>query len=129
MFFLNLPRCRRFLLKSFMQHERKSIIDLFFLSVFFEKPEMKIEVFIKNEEVLLQSTQLGRPIAGHYCTAQDTFKTEKILTEDSKKVLEEANLKAKELNAEIVVHDISTFKGQLIGRLKGIKSPTWRIVE
>ena len=90
---------------------------------------MKIEVFIKNEEVLLQSTQLGRPILDHYCTAHDTFKTEKILTEDSKRALEEANEKAKELNAEIVIYNLSTFKGQLAAKLKGIKSPTWRIIE
>jgi len=90
---------------------------------------MRIQVFVRNEEVLLQQTQIGRPIADHYCTAHDTFKTEKALTEDSKKVLEEANLKAKELNARIVVFDLSTFKGQLIARLKGVKSPTWRITE
>jgi len=90
---------------------------------------MKIEVFIKNEEVLLQSTQLGRPIADHYCTAHDTFKTEKVLTDESKRVLEEANQKAKELDAEIVVYDLSTFKGQLVAKLRGVKSPTWRIGE
>jgi hypothetical protein len=90
---------------------------------------MKIEVFIKNEEVLLQKTQVGRPLLDHYCTAHDTFKTEKILTEDSKKVLEEASLKAKELNARIVVFDLSTFKGQLIAKVKGVKSPAWRIAE
>ena len=90
---------------------------------------MKIEVFIRNKEVLLQSIQTGRPIADHYCTAHDTFKTEKILTEDSKRVLEEAERKAKELNAKIVVFDLSTFKGQLIARLKGVNSPTLRIAE
>jgi len=90
---------------------------------------MKIEVFIKNEEVRLQPTQLGRPILDHYCTAHDTFKTEKTLTEDSKRVLAEANEKAKELNAEIVVYDMSTFKGQLVAKLRGVRSPTWRIVE
>ena len=90
---------------------------------------MKIEVFIKNEEVFIQPTQLGRPIADHYCTAHDTFKTEKILSDDSRRVLEEANKKAKELNAKIVIYDISKFKGQLIAKLRGVKSPTWRIVE
>jgi len=90
---------------------------------------MKIEVFIKNEEVLLQSTQIGRPIGDHYCTAHDTFKTEKILTEESKTVWEEAKEKAEELNARIVVFNLSTFKGKLSARLKGVKSPTWRIVE
>ena len=90
---------------------------------------MKVEVFIKNQEVLLQSTQLGRPVADHYCTAHDTFKTEKILTEESKRVLEEAKEKAEELNANIVIFDLSTFKGRLSAGLKGVKSPTWRIVE
>jgi len=90
---------------------------------------MKIEVFIKNEEVLLQSTQLGRPVADHYCTAHDTFKTEKILTEESKRVMEEAKEKAKELSARIAVFDLSTFKGQLSARFKGVKASTWRIVE
>lgn len=97
--------------------------------MYFEKSEMKIEVFIKNEEVFIQPTQLGRPIGDHYCTAHDTFKTEKILGDDSRRVLEEANKKAKELNAKIVVYDISEFKGQLIAKLRGVKSPTWRIVE
>jgi hypothetical protein len=90
---------------------------------------MKIEVFIKNEEVVLQPTQLGRPIGDHYCTAHDTFKTEKILSEDNKRILEEANVKAKELDAEIVVYDMSTFKGLLIAKIKGVKSPTWRIAK
>lgn len=90
---------------------------------------MKIEVFIRNEEVLLQATQIGRPIADHYCTAHDTFKTEKVLAEDSKAVLEEAERRAKELNIEIIIHDMSTLKGQLVARLRGVKSPAWRIVE
>jgi len=89
---------------------------------------MKIEVFIKNEEVLLQPTQIGRPIMDHYCTAHDTFKTEKMISEDSKRVLAEANEKAKEIKAEIAIYDLATFKGQLIAKLKGVKSPTWRIV-
>ncbi len=99
------------------------------MSVYLEKQEMKIEVFIRYEEVLLQSTQIGRPIADHYCTAHDTFKTERILTENSKRILEEAERKARELNASVVVFDMSTFRGQLIARLKGVKSPTSRIVE
>jgi len=90
---------------------------------------MKIEVFVKKEEVLLQSTQLGRPIADHYCTAHDTFKTEQILSEDSKRVLDEATRKARELNAEMIIYNLSTLKDKLTARLKGVKSPTWRIVK
>jgi len=90
---------------------------------------MKIEVFVKSEEVLLQSTQLGRPVAGHYCTAHDTYKTEKVLTDDSKRILEEAKEKAKELNARIVVYNVATLRGQLVARLKGVKSPAWRVAQ
>jgi len=90
---------------------------------------MKIEVFIKNEEVLLQSTHFGRPLEGHYCTAHDTFKTEQVLSEDSKTVLDEATEKAKELKAELVVYNLSTIKGKVAARLKGVKSPSWRITE
>lgn len=90
---------------------------------------MKIEVFVKSEEVLLQSTQLGRPVAGHYCTAHDTYKTERVLTDDSKRILEEAKEKAKELDARIVIYNVATFRGQLVARLKGAKSPTWRVIE
>jgi hypothetical protein len=90
---------------------------------------MIIEVFVKKEEIILQPTQLGRPFAGHYCTAHDTFKRERILTEESKKVLDKAMEKAKELNVEIVIYDMSTIKGKLAATRKRIISPVWRIVE
>jgi len=90
---------------------------------------MKIVVFVKEEEVVLQPTQLGRPLADHYCTAHGTFKTEQILTEESRRVIEEANKKAREINVEVVTYNLSTFKGKLVAMLKGVKSPTWRIVE
>ena len=90
---------------------------------------MKVEVFVKCREVVLQKTQLGRPMYGHYCTARDSFKTEKMFTEDSRRIFEEADKKAKELNAEVIVYDLSTLKGRLVAKLKGVKSPTWRIVE
>ena len=90
---------------------------------------MRIEVFVKKEEVALQSMQLGRPVAGHYCTAHDTFKTEQVLTEESKKVLEEASEKARELCVEVFVYDLSSLKGKLAARRLGVKSPTWRIAE
>jgi len=85
--------------------------------------------FFKKEEVLLQSAQLGRPIADHYCTAHDTFKTEQILSEDSERILDEATKKVRELNAEMIIYNLSTLKGKLTARFKGVKSPTWRIVK
>ncbi len=57
------------------------------------------------------------------------YKTRKTFSEDSRRINEEAAKKAKELNAKVVVYDLSTFKGKLVAKLKGIKSPTWRIIE
>lgn len=94
---------------------------------------MKIEVFVKKEEVPIGRVIIGKPLSDgvttHYCTVHETFKTEQILTEESKRALEEATKKAKELNAEVIIYNISTLKGKLTARLKGVKSPTWRIVK
>jgi hypothetical protein len=90
---------------------------------------MKVEVFVKKDEIILQPTQLGRPVAGHYCTAHDTFKTEEILPEASKRVLDEAVERAKQLNAELVIYNLSTWKGKLAAKRRGVKSPTWRIAK
>lgn len=92
---------------------------------------MRIEVFVRKEEVITERAIVGRPMSDgvttHYCTTHDTFKTEQVLTDDSRKVLEEANEKARELNAEVIVYNLSTLKGRLAARLRGVKSPTWRI--
>lgn len=94
---------------------------------------MKIEVFIEQEEVITGQGIVGQPLSDgvttHYCTVHDTYKTEQILTEESKKVLEEATEKAKEINAEVIVYNLSSLKGKLAAKVKGIKSPTWRITE
>jgi len=69
------------------------VINLFFTISIGVK--VRVEAFVKSEEVLLQATQLRRPVAGHYCTAHDTFKTEKEFTEDSRRILEEATKRQK----------------------------------
>jgi len=94
---------------------------------------MKVEVFVRKEEVATGHTIIGRPMSDgvttHYCTTQSSIKTEKILTEESKKVLDEATKRAKELNATVVVYNLSTVKGRLTALMKGVKSPTWRIAQ
>ena len=52
------------------------------------------------------------------CDAYETFKTERILNEDSKRVLKEARKKAEDLKAEIIIYDLATFKSKLIARLR-----------
>ena len=89
---------------------------------------MRIEVFVKKEEVPVREVQVTG-VCRHLCDAYETFKTEKILDEDNKRVLKKAREKANDLKAELIVYDIATFKGRLTARLRGVKSPCWKIVE
>ena len=89
---------------------------------------MKIEVFVRNEEVPVRKVQV-KGVCRHLCDAYETFKTERTLNEDSKRVLKEARKKAEDLKAEIIIYDIATFKGKLVARLREVKSPSWKIVE
>ena len=89
---------------------------------------MKIEVFVRNEEIPVRKVQV-KGVCRHLCDAYETFKTERILNEDSKRVLKEARKKAEDLKAEIIIYDLATFKGKLVARLGEVKSPSWKIVE
>ncbi|UCE29591.1 MAG: hypothetical protein JSV85_02410 [Candidatus Bathyarchaeota archaeon] len=89
---------------------------------------MKIEVFVENEEVPVQKVQV-KGVCRHLCDAYETFKTERILDEDSKRALKEARKKAKDFKAEVTIYDLATTKGRLVARLRGVKSPSWKIVE
>jgi hypothetical protein len=86
----------------------------------------KIEVYVRNEEVVTGQTIIGRPMSDglttHYCTAKEALKTERVMPEADRLTLavvyDFAN--AKELKVE--VHDVTTFKGKLKASLKGIKT-------
>jgi hypothetical protein len=93
-----------------------------------ESPIMKIEVFVEKEEVPVRKVQV-KGVCRHLCDAYETFKTERILNEDSKRVLKEARKKAENLKAEIIIYDLATFKGKLIARLRDVKTPSWKIIE
>jgi protein-disulfide isomerase len=85
----------------------------------------KIEVYVRNEEVVIGDAYIGRPIVDHWCTFKETLKTEKVMSEADRITLEVINEIAKEKNLEIEVCDISSFKGKLKARSKGItKTPT-----
>jgi glutaredoxin len=86
---------------------------------------VKIEIFIRNDEVLLQPTQLGRPIEGHYCTVHDTFKTERVVSETDKRALEIVEGFARERGLRVDVFDISTLRGKTRAYLKNVRrTPT-----
>jgi glutaredoxin len=89
----------------------------------------KIEVYVKNEEVIVDSAITGRPISDglttHYCTVRESLKTEKVMSEGDKVALEVVKKFAVEKGLKVDVYDISTFKGKLQASLKKVRrTPT-----
>lgn len=89
----------------------------------------KIEVYVRNEEVIVGSSIMGRPIhdgyTTHYCAFREIFKTEKVMPEAETLALEIVKEFAAKKGLEVDVYDVSTLKGRMQARLKGIrKTPT-----
>lgn len=90
----------------------------------------KIEVYIRNEEVATGGAYIGRPIKSlgqfdHWCTFKETLKTERVVSDADKLALELANEIAREKGLQIEVCDVSSFKGKLKCKSKGVtKTPT-----
>jgi len=85
----------------------------------------KVEVYIRNEEVVVGQTMIGRPILDHWCTAKDTLKTEKVMPEADRHALEIVREIAKKKGVKVEVFDISSFKGKLKAKFAGVKeTPT-----
>lgn len=86
----------------------------------------KIEVYIRNEEVVTGQAIVGRPISDgvtmHYCTATETLKTTKVTPEADRVALEIVNKFAQENGLHVEVHDVSSFKGKLKAKLRGVKT-------
>jgi len=97
---------------------------------------MKVEVFIKSKKVPVLADHSS--FASDHAACRGTvykeesyvkYKIRKTFDENNRRILEEATKKAKEFRAEVIVYDLSTLKGKLVARLKGVKSPIWRVVE
>ena len=82
----------------------------------------KIEVYVRNEEVVTGQAVIGRPVAGHWCTAKETLKTQKVTPEADRLALEVVNEFAKERDLCVEVYDVSSFKGKIKASLKGVKT-------
>jgi len=82
----------------------------------------KIEVYVRNEEVVTGQAVIGRPLAGHWCTAKETLKTQKVMPEADRLALEMAEEFAREKGLHLEVYDTSSFKGKLKASLKGVKT-------
>lgn len=85
-----------------------------------------IEVYIRTEEVLTSKAIMGRPISDgvttHYCTIRETAKKEKIMPEADRFALEVVKEFADSKGVRLEVCDVSTFRGKLRARSKGIKA-------
>jgi hypothetical protein len=88
-------------------------------------PEI-IEVYIKTEQAIISQAVIGRPMSDgvttHYCTVRETAKEEKAMSEADRLALEVMKDFADSKGARLEVCDVSTFRGKLRARLKGIKT-------
>ena len=55
------------------------------------------------------------------------YKTAKVLAEGCQDIMDAATEKAQELHVKLRVYDLTTVKGRLVAKLRGVDSPTWRI--
>lgn len=97
---------------------------------------MKVEVFVRSEKFPIQADYSS--FASDHAACRGTiykeesyvkYKTARALTESDRKMIDEATEKAKELNAKVMVYDLSTLKGKIIAKIKGVNSPTWRVIK
>lgn len=83
-----------------------------------------IEVYVRNEEVPTKPV-LVQTVPGHPCTSVECYKSEKIIPETDQSALKVAEEVSKETGAKLKIYNISTLKGRMRARLKGIKdTPT-----
>jgi glutaredoxin len=95
---------------------------------------LRIEVYIKSDEVVVSSGMIGQPVSDgvttHYCTIKETSKRERVMPEADRLALEIVNKLASERGLAVEVCDISTFKGRMKARLKNVRvTPTILIGE
>jgi hypothetical protein len=91
-----------------------------------------IEVYITNKEVVTQTALEGKPLAAagtvHYCSVKEIMKTEKTISEEEKTALSLVETLARERNLKVQVVNVSSLKGKLKARIKGVKSTPTIIV-
>jgi len=91
-----------------------------------------IEVYIKNKEVITSTSLEGRPLAAggevHYCSVKEISKTEKVISEEDEAALKLVKELAPEKNIKYRIIDVSSSKGKLKAKLKGVTSTPTIIV-
>lgn len=85
----------------------------------------KILLFIKSEEVAVGQTFIGRPMSDgvqtHWCTFKETVKTERVIPDADAVVLNVVRKIANEKGLALEIIDVSSFKGKVKAKMKGIK--------
>ena len=95
-----------------------------------------IEVYIMNKEVITRASLDGRTLAAavfahsrtHDCSMKEISKTEEIMSEENEAALKLVEELAAEKNLRCRVIDVTSLKGRLRARLKGVKSTPTIIV-
>ena len=86
----------------------------------------KILLFIRNQEVIVDKAFIGRPLSDgvqtHWCTFKETFKTQKILPKEDAAALKIVKELANEKGLVLEIHDVSSFKGKIKAKMKGVKT-------
>jgi glutaredoxin len=91
-----------------------------------------IEVYITNKEVITSTSLEGRPLAAagevHYCSVKEISKTEKVISQEDGAALNLVKELATEKNLKFRIIDVSSSKGKLKARLKGVRTTPTIIV-
>jgi glutaredoxin len=84
----------------------------------------RIDVYITNKKVITSRSLEGRPLAAggevHYCSVREISKIEKVISEEDEVALKLVEELAAEKNLKFQIIDVSSLKGKLKARLKGV---------
>lgn len=82
----------------------------------------KIEVYIKNKEVVTGEAVYGEVVAEHGCPVIRGVKTEKVIPEADRTALGVVNRFADDKGLQVEVCSLGTFTGRLKARRKRVKT-------
>jgi len=82
----------------------------------------KIEVYIRNEEVVTGEAVYGKVVAEHGCPVLRGVKTEKVMPEADRTALDVVNRFADDKGLQVEICSLGTFTGRLKARQKGVKT-------
>jgi len=88
-----------------------------------------IDVYVKKREVLTKPSCVGQPLGEYYSIYKETYKSEKIMSEEEMSAIRIAQKISDEEGLKLRLHDISTFMGMIHARLRGIKKTPTIVVD